>query len=197
MKPDELLAILHTAAALKDTTRHCYTAQGRHESVAEHSWRLTLMAYFLRSQFPELDMDKVTAMCLIHDLGECFTGDIPTFEKTQADTEREDSLLAQWVAALPQPYCTEMKALYQEMDALETPEARLYKALDKLEAVISHNEGPIGTWLPLEYDLQRTYGWKEAAFAPCLTELRQLILQETEEKIKAEAGRKDSSLRSE
>ena len=103
MKPDELLAILHTAAALKDTTRHCYTAQGRHESVAEHSWRVTLMAYFLRSQFPELDMDKVTAMCLIHDLGECFTGDIPTFEKAQADTEREDDLLAQWVAALPQP----------------------------------------------------------------------------------------------
>ena len=61
MRPDELLAILHTAAALKDTTRHCYTAQGRHESVAEHSWRLTLMAYFLRSQFPDLDMDKVTA----------------------------------------------------------------------------------------------------------------------------------------
>ena len=187
MRPDELLAILHTAAALKDTTRHCYTAQGRHESVAEHSWRLTLMAYFLRSQFPELDMDKVTAMCLIHDLGECFTGDIPTFEKTQADTEREDSLLAQWVAALPQPYCTEMKALYQEMDALETPEARLYKALDKLEAVISHNESDISTWLPLEYDLQLTYGTENVAFHPFLQALKEENNRVTRQKIQSAA----------
>ena len=183
MRPDELLAILHTAAALKDTTRHCYTAQGRHESVAEHSWRLTLMAYFLRSQFPELDMDKVSAMCLIHDLGECFTGDIPSFEKTQADTEREDSLLAQWVAALPQPYCTEMKALYQEMDALETPEARLYKALDKLEAVISHNESDISTWLPLEYDLQMTYGKENVQFSEYLKKLSGCIDEWTMRKI--------------
>ena len=100
-------------------------------------------------------------------------------------------------STLPEPDRGRLERLFREMLALETPEAKLYKALDKLEAVISHNEGPIGTWLPLEYDLQRTYGWKEAAFAPCLTELRQLILQETEEKIKAESGRKDSSLRSE
>ena len=89
MKPMELLAVLHTAERLKDTTRHCYTSQGRHESVAEHSWRVTLMAYLMRDEFPELDMDKVMQMCLIHDLGECFTGDIPSFEKTAADTARE------------------------------------------------------------------------------------------------------------
>ena len=88
MKPMELLAVLHTAERLKDTTRHCYTSQGRHESVAEHSWRVTLMAYLMRDEFPELDMDKVMQMCLIHDLGECFTGDIPSFEKTAADTAR-------------------------------------------------------------------------------------------------------------
>ena len=139
------------------TTRHCYTSQGRHESVAEHSWRVTLMAYLMRDEFPELDMDTVMQMCLIHDLGECFTGDIPSFEKTAADTAREDGLLARWVAGLPQPYCRDMAALYAEMDALETPEAKLYKALDKLEAVISHNESPLDTWLPLEYDLNLTY----------------------------------------
>ena len=186
MKPAQLLEILKVAEKLKCTTRHCYTSSGRQESVAEHSWRAALMAYFLRSQFPELDMDKVTAMCLIHDLGECFTGDIPTFEKTQADTEREDSLLAQWVAALPQPYCTEMEALYQEMDALETPEARLYKALDKLEAVIAHNESPLDTWLPLEYTLNLTYADENVAFSPYLTQLRQTIRRETEEKVARE-----------
>lgn len=183
MKPMELLAVLHTAERLKDTTRHCYTSQGRHESVAEHSWRVTLMAYLMRDEFPELDMDKVMQMCLIHDLGECFTGDIPSFEKTAADTAREDGLLARWVAGLPQPYCRDMAALYAEMDALETPEARLYKALDKLEAVIAHNESPISSWLPREYDLNLTYADEHVAFSPYLTALRAAIRRETEAKI--------------
>lgn len=183
MKPMELLAVLHTAERLKDTTRHCYTSQGRHESVAEHSWRVTLMAYLMRDEFPELDMDKVMQMCLIHDLGECFTGDIPSFEKTAADTAREDGLLARWVAGLPQPYCRDMAALYAEMDALETPEAKLYKALDKLEAVIAHNESPISSWLPREYDLNLTYADEHVAFSPYLTALRAAIRRETEAKI--------------
>lgn len=183
MKPDELLNVLHTAEHLKDTTRHCYTSQGRRESVAEHSWRVTLMAYLMRDEFPQLDMNKVMEMCLIHDLGECFTGDIPSFEKTEADTAREDGLLAQWVASLPQPYCDDMAALYAEMDALETPEAKLYKALDKLEAVISHNESPLDTWLPLEYELNMTYANDNVKFSPYLTQLRQAVRQETEEKV--------------
>ena len=183
MRPEELLSVLHTAERLKDTTRHCYTSRGRHESVAEHSWRVTLMAYLTRDEFPELDMDKVMRMCLIHDLGECFTGDIPSFEKTAEDTIREDSLLARWVADLPQPYRRDMAALYAEMDALETPEAKLYKALDKLEAVISHNESPLDTWLPLEYDLNLTYANDNVAFSPYLTALRQAVRQETEEKV--------------
>ena len=183
MRPSELLAALHTAEKLKDTTRHCYTSGGRHESVAEHSWRIALMALFMQDEFPELDINKVIRMCLIHDLGECFTGDIPSFEKTAADTAREDGLLARWVAGLPQPYCRDMAALYAEMDALETPEARLYKALDKLEAVISHNESPLDTWLPLEYDLNLTYANDNVAFSPYLTALRQAVRQETEEKV--------------
>lgn len=183
MEPEKLLEALHTAEKLKDTTRHCYTSKGRHESVAEHSWRIALMAFWLRDEFPQADMDKVIRMCLIHDLGECFTGDIPSFEKTAADTAREDGLLARWVAGLPQPYCRDMAALYAEMDALETPEARLYKALDKLEAVISHNESPLDTWLPLEYDLNLTYANDNVAFSPYLTALRQAVRQETEEKV--------------
>ena len=82
MDAREFLDILHVAERLKDTPRHCTTSKGRTESVAEHSWRTSLMALLLRREFPELDMDKVVAMCLIHDLGECFTGDIPAFLKT-------------------------------------------------------------------------------------------------------------------
>lgn len=183
MQPKDLLSALHTAERLKDTTRHCYTSHGRHESVAEHSWRVTLMAYLMRDAFPDVDMNKVMQMCLIHDLGECFTGDIPTFEKTDADTAKEDRLLARWVVSLPQPYRDEMTALYAEMDTLETPEAKLYKALDKLEAVISHNESPLNTWLPLEYELNLTYANENVAYSPYLTTLRQAIRQETEQKI--------------
>lgn len=188
MRPTDLLQVLHTAEKLKDTTRHCDTSGGRRESVAEHSWRLTLMAFFLRDEFPALDMDKVLRMCLVHDLGECFTGDIPSFLKTAADTEREDTLLERWVRSLPAPYCTELTALYGEMDALETQEARLYKALDKLEAVIQHNEAPISTWLPREYALNMTYADENVAFSPYLTALREAVRDETRAKIEAAGG---------
>lgn len=145
MEPRELLNALHTAERLKDTTRHCYTSGGRRESVAEHCWRTALMAYFLKDEFPEADMDKVIRMCLIHDLGEVFTGDIPAFEKTQADGETEEALLNQWVASLPPELSQDMAALYEEMDARRTPEAKIYKAIDGLEAVISTTNPP---WIP-------------------------------------------------
>ena len=183
MKPADLLSILHTAERLKDVTRHAYTSGRRHESVAEHSWRLCLMAFFLRDEFPEVDMDKVISMGLIHDLGEIFTGDIPTFLKTAADTQTEDDLLARWVATLPAPYREEMAALYAEMNALQTPEAKLYKALDKLEAVVQHNESPLDTWSQNEYSLNLTYATDTVAYSDYLTALRAAIRTETEEKI--------------
>lgn len=188
MNPAELLQILHTAEGLKDVTRHAYTSRRRHESVAEHSWRLCLMAFFLRDEFPDLSMDKVIRMGLIHDLGEIFTGDIPTFLKTAADTKAEDDLLAQWVTTLPAPYREELAALYGEMNALQTPEAKLYKALDKLEAVIQHNESPLDTWTENEYSLNLTYANDAVAWSAYLTALRAAIREETEEKIARDAA---------
>ncbi len=185
MKPEELLAALHVAERLKDTTRHCFTSGGRRESVAEHSWRLALLAYFLKDEFPEADMDKVVRMCLVHDLGEAFTGDIPTFDKTAADEKREEALLADWVAALPEPLCGEMDALYAEMDARETLEARIYKALDGIEAVVQHNESALSTWSENEYTLNLHYAEDRVGFSPFLTALRQAIRAETEEKLAA------------
>ena len=180
-----LLEVLNLAERLKDTTRHCYTRLGRQESVAEHSWMMTLMAFFLREEFPEADMDKVLRMCIIHDLGEAFTGDIPTFEKTAADEDKEVSALMDWVGGFPEAQRREFSALFSEMEKLETREARLYKAIDKIEAVIQHNESDIRTWLPLEYDLQLTYGQKEAAFSPWLSALRGQVDQWTREKIES------------
>ena len=185
MEVRALLDVLHIAERLKDELRYCETSKGRRESVAEHSWRLALMAFFMKDEFPTLDMDKVIKMCLIHDLGECFTGDIPTFLKSASDEKKEDTALFSWVASLPAPYNTELAALYTEMGALQTDEAKLYKALDKLEAVIQHNESDIRSWEPLEYDLNRTYAYDAVAFSAYLTKLREAVREDTEEKIKA------------
>ena len=183
MKPAELLSILSIAERLKCNTRHCYTSTGRHESVAEHSWRISLMAMLLTDEFPEADMNKVIRMCLIHDLGEAFTGDTPTFLKTDADVAEEDNLFRKWVATMPSDACAEFSALLAEMEAMETVEAKIYKALDKLEAVIQHNESDISTWLPLEYNLQLTYGVENMKFSPYMRQLRQEIDQWTRKKI--------------
>ena len=188
MEPREFLEILHVAERLKDATRHCTTSGRRRESVAEHSWRLALMAFLLRHELPGTDMDRVAAMCLIHDLGECFTGDIPTFLKTDADRDAEDALLGRWVASLPEPLSRDLAALYAEMDALQTPEARVYKALDKLEALIQHNESPLDTWSENERSLNQSYGFDAAAFSPWLTALREEILRDTLEKLETEDG---------
>lgn len=183
MEARKLIEALTVAERLKDTTRHCYTSRGRHESVAEHSWMMTLMAFFLRDEFPEADMDKVIRMCIIHDLGECFTGDIPTFDKTAAHEEAEEKLLNGWVASLPEPYATEMKELYREMDERKTTEARIYKAIDNMEAVIQHNFSDLSTWIPKEYEMNKTYGNDKVTFSEYLTGLRREMLADTLKKL--------------
>lgn len=186
MTPKEYLDIIHLAERLKDTIRHCTTSKGRPESVAEHSWRISLMAMLLADELPGIDTSKVTAMCLIHDLGECFTGDIPVFKKTESDRETEDSLLKSWVKTLPPELSIRFSELYDEMNALETKEAKLYKALDKLEAVIQHNEAPIDTWAENEYELNKTYAFDCVGFSEWMKQLRECILEETIEKIEKE-----------
>ena len=179
MESKKLLDLLHTAGKLKDTTRHCFTPGGRRESVAEHSWRLALMAYWIGDEFPELDMERVVQMCLIHDLGEAFTGDIPVFDKTAADEDRERQLLSSLVNSMPQPLRSQMQSLYEEMEARQTGEAKLYKALDGLEALISHNESDLSTWEPNEYDLQMTYAVDRMQFSDYMVSLREQVRQES------------------
>lgn len=183
LEPRVLINALGVAEKLKSTTRHCYSSAGRHESVAEHSWRAALMAYFMKDEFPDVNMDKVITMCLIHDLGEAFTGDIPTFYKTDADEAKEEQLLYDWVASLPEPFATEMRDLYEEMAARQTVEAKIYKAIDGLEAVLQHNESALSTWIPHEYDLNQTYATDRVAFSQYLTALRKELKEDTLRKI--------------
>ena len=183
MQARTLLEALSVAERLKDATRHCYTKNGRRESVAEHSWMMTLMAFFIKDEFPDADMDKVIRMCIIHDLGEAFTGDIPTFEKTEANERSEEELLSAWVNTLPENYKTEMTALYNEMAKRETPEAKIYKAIDSLEALIQHNISDLSTWIPKEYELNKTYADDKVAFSEYLKELREEIRNDTLQKL--------------
>lgn len=186
-----LIDALTVAEKLKDTMRHCYTKNGRRESVAEHCWLMTLAAFWMKDEFPEADMDRVLKMCLIHDLGEAFTGDVPAFEKTASNEQEEKALLYGWVASLPGGIAREMMSLYDEMEKRETLEAKIYKAVDVLEAVIQHNISDISTWLPLEYELNMTYAEDKVAFSEYLRALREEIRKDTLAKIDA-AGRRNA-----
>ena len=173
---------LHILENMKCNTRHGWTHTGRRESVAEHSFRVACMALLLTDEFPELDMAKVVRMCLIHDWGEAVTGDIPSFLKTEADESTELGAIHELTAKLP-GMRPQLDALYAEMEVRETPEAKLYKALDRLEAVIQHNEAPLSTWLPLERELNLTYGVEDCEPFPFLRELRELVNEDTREKL--------------
>ena len=175
-----LIDFLRVMEHLKDAPRHCWTTGGRRESVAEHSWRVALMAMLMEDEFPEADIGRVIRMCLVHDIGEAVTGDIPTFLKTDADRVVEGREVDALIGGLPAPWPKELSALFAEMEAQQTVEAKLYKALDRMEAIQSHNESAVETWLPLEYELNLTYGEENAAFHPYLRALRGEMRRDTE-----------------
>ena len=183
MEVRELLDTLIIAERLKDTTRHCYTTKGRHESVAEHSWMMTVMAFFMKNEFPNADMNKVIQMCIIHDFGECFTGDIPTFMKTKEHEDTEETLLNEWIESLPEVTQVEMRALYKEMEERKSIEAKIYKAIDSLEALIQHNFSDISTWSENEFTLNLTYADDRVNFSKYLSDLRNAIREDTLAKI--------------
>lgn len=92
--PERYLRFVREAERLKDTLRSAHTSQGRHESTAEHSWRLALLAAVLTGERPELDMQRVVLMCLIHDLGEAFDGDVPAIAQTAPGVKAASELAA-------------------------------------------------------------------------------------------------------
>lgn len=183
MKPRELIDFLNVIEKLKCNTRHSYTSSGRQESVAEHSWRLAVMAMLCKDEYPSLDIDRVIKMCLIHDFGEALTGDVPAFWKTEAHENVEDKATDKILAMLPKEYEIEFQALFDEMDALETEEAKLFKALDNMEAVISHNEADISTWIDLEYEENLRYGEENVEWSEWTKALKAEANKDSIEKI--------------
>lgn len=186
MTQRQLVEFLNLLAPMRTTYRHNWTEQGRRESVADHSWRLALMPMLIEHDFPDVDINKVIRMCILHDIGESVTGDIPVFKKTAADEDVEKSAIEKLLLNLSDDIAAEFSALFAEMEELSTPEAKLYKALDNLEGVISHNEADITTWEPHEYQLQLTHGADKVTWSDWLIKLKEEIDRDTIRKIKAE-----------
>jgi putative hydrolase of HD superfamily len=183
---DGILEFLRATERLKVVTRSDYTSEGKQETVAEHSWRLCLMALVLRDEFPDVDLGKLLAMCVVHDLGEAIGGDVPAPEQarrraadpgaTKAAQEREDLLTL--LAPLPELLRETITALWDEYEAAISPEARAAKALDKLETILQHTQGDN----PPDFDYRFNLGYGRAFTAghPAIVRLREVLDRETE-----------------
>lgn len=192
---DGIVDFLRAAEGLKTHVRSAHTSAGHPESIAAHSWRVGLLALVLRPAFPEVDLARLLALCLVHDLGEAVGGDVPAPEQARrlaadpgagkAAAERADLLTL--LAPLPQGVRNELTGLWDEYEAAATPEARLAKALDKLETLLQHVQGrnPPG----FDYRFNLGYGRQYTAEPPVVAELRARLDAETERRaVLAEGG---------
>jgi putative hydrolase of HD superfamily len=176
-----LLSFLRAAEALKTAKRSGWTSAGERESVAEHTWRLCLMALVVLPQYPDIDFGKLIRICIVHDLGEAIGGDIPAPEQakrpaSKSEDERRDLLTL--VASLPARQRDEILALWDEYEAAATPEARLAKGLDKLETILQHTQGANPP--DFDYRFNLGYGRKHTSGDPFLEELRRILDDDTE-----------------
>lgn len=181
-----LIEFLRGAERLKTVTRSAYTSDGHQESVAEHTWRVALMATLLAPQFLDVDAARLVRMCLIHDLGEAIGGDIPAPEQARrraegnnegkSAAERRDLLTL--LEPLPQAVRDEITALWDEYESAQTPEAKLAKALDKLETILQHTQGrnPPG----FDYRFNLGYGREHTASPPLVAAIREILDRATE-----------------
>lgn len=178
---ESYLNFLKTIEGIKSVTRTAWTESGRHESTAEHSWRLAMLALVLKDEFPELDSYKVLTMCLIHDMGELYTGDIPAIENPCAEDKesREHEDVSNIFGTLPEKAGTKLLELWEEYSEAATPEARLVKALDKAETILQHNQGKNPP--DFDYGFNLSYGKKYFEDDSRLNVLREVLDKETKE----------------
>lgn len=173
------LEFIRETERLKNVLRTAYTSQGRHESTAEHSWRLALLAAVFTAERPGLNRERVLLMCLVHDLGEAYEGDIPAIAQgdPSAKEASERTAVERLTAILPAAAGAMIREVWEEYEACQTPEARWVKALDKAETIIQHNQGanPAG----FDYAFNLTYGSDYFNDGDVLGDLRRLLDDET------------------
>ncbi|HEX6588517.1 MAG TPA: HD domain-containing protein [Longimicrobiales bacterium] len=173
-----VLEFLRSAESLKTHKRTAWTSAGERESVAEHTWRVALMALVLGDELGGLDVGRLLRICIIHDLGEAIGGDVPAIEPAssgKAQSERRDLLTL--LSPLPPRMRDEITALWDEYEAAVTPEARAAKALDKLETIMQHNQGTNPG--DFDYAFNLDYGRRFTEQPALIAGLRRVLDDET------------------
>ena len=183
MEPlEKQLEFIKEAEGLKSVVREAWASTGRRESTAEHSWRLALLAGLLAPSF-NVDIGKTLMMCLIHDLGELYIGDISAAALPDETGKHlaEERDVKHVLSLLPTEQKETLFALWQEYNDNTSPEARLVKALDKAETIIQHNQGRN----PEAFDYRFNLGYGKEYFegSGFLRELRTLLDEETAAKL--------------
>jgi putative hydrolase of HD superfamily len=172
-------AFLNEADRLKSVLRATTLVDGsRPENSGEHSWHLALYALVLADQAgPGVDIGRVIRMLLIHDLVEIDVGDVPIHSANgqahaSAATQAAEARAADRIfGLLPKDLGTDLKVLWEEFEAAETPDARFAKALDRVQPVMANLMSGGGTWATysVTFDqLQDRVGVKIACGAPRL-----------------------------
>ena len=174
------LSFLKAAGHLKDTLRSAYTPGGSPESSAEHSWRLVLWLMVFGDQLPDqVDRLKLMKMAVLHDLGEAITGDTPA-PLQRPDQNKHSEERAAWeqlLAPLPAAMRDEFLALWLEYEAAQSLEAKLVKGFDKLETMVTHNQG--ANPADFDYAWNLGYGVKHTQDGGLLQAIRALVDEET------------------
>jgi putative hydrolase of HD superfamily len=133
-----MIEFLFEAGMLKKTPRTGYQFLGTGgESVADHSFRMTVVGYVLASLEPEADGNKVVLMCLFHDLPEARTGDHNYVNKRYTEVD-ENAAMDDQVRGLP--FGSEMKSLFLEFNEAQTLEAKLAKDADQIDLILDLKE---------------------------------------------------------
>ncbi len=177
------LEFLRQAEKLKSVTRSAHTSTGRRESTAEHSWRLALLALVFEEELGDVDICKVLKLCLVHDLGEALSGDVPAPEAqatpNKSMSERQD--LISMTSMLEPSMQDNIVALFDEYEAADSPEAKVVKALDKIETILQHTQGdnPPG----FDYAFNLEYGRRYTDALPFLASLRRTLDEETRKRM--------------
>ncbi|BCH22053.1 HD domain-containing protein [Mesorhizobium sp. L-8-10] len=180
-----IIEFLQAAEQLKNTLRSGITSEGRPESTAEHSWRLCLMVMMFDRELGACDRLKLLKLCIVHDLGEAISGDVPAIHQKGDDgrAERERADLIRLCAPLPRDLQREILDLWDEYSAATTPEAVLAKGFDKLETMLQHL---VGRNAPdFDYAFNLTYGVKQTDRHPLLRQLRALVDEATSRRVKS------------
>lgn len=176
---DRQFAFLNEADRLKSVLRATTLVDGsRPENSGEHSWHLALYALVLADQAgPGVSIDRVIRMLLIHDLVEIDVGDVPIHSQNGAAHGSTETQAAEAKAAdrifglLPSDLATDLRALWEEFEAAETPDARFAKSLDRVQPVMANLMSGGGTWASynVTFDqLEARVGVKIAKGAPAL-----------------------------